>query len=92
MQFPERIGPNKVVAFVHVGQAPGTRPGQGIAITEDRADRYNVHSVWLADPEANRWEGQNGRYGVTWYRALDLMNERARQSLAPTAVSSEKPA
>src|SRR6266496_330124 len=62
--FPQRIGPHRVVAFTRITAGPGTFPVQGIAITKD-GDRFNVHSVWLADAEIGRWEGQNGRYGIT---------------------------
>ncbi|MFG1602869.1 hypothetical protein [Actinoplanes sp. NPDC049265] len=76
LEFPLRIGPHRVVAFTRIGSAPGTRPSQGVAITQDE-DGFNVHSVWLADAEIGRWEGQNGRYGVTWQRALDALVDRA---------------
>lgn len=82
MQFPERIGPHRVVAFARIASAPGTRPHQGIAITEER-DWFNVHTVWLADAEIGRWEGQNGRYGITWPRALSELVERAEGAPPP---------
>jgi hypothetical protein len=82
MQFPERVGVHHVVAFTRITAGPGTFPVQGIAITKD-GDRFNVHSVWLADAEIGRWEGQNGRYGITWSRALGEMVERALDAPAP---------
>lgn len=82
MQFPQRIGPHRVAAFVHLGEAPGMRPDRGIAITKD-GDRFNVHTVWLADGEIGRWEGQNGRYGITWPRALGEMVQRALDAPGP---------
>ncbi|WIM95793.1 hypothetical protein ACTOB_007927 [Actinoplanes oblitus] len=82
MQFPQRIGPDRVVAFIQIGSAPGTQAHQGVAITKDK-DGFNVHSVWLADAEIGRWEAQNGRYGVTWQRALDAMVDRAATSPPP---------
>jgi hypothetical protein len=82
MQFPHRVGPHRVVAFALIGTAPGTRADQGVAITQDE-DGFNVHSVFLADGEIGRWEGLNGRYGVTWQRALDAMVDRAAPSPPP---------
>jgi hypothetical protein len=82
MQFPQRVGVHPVVAFTHITAGPGTFPVQGIAITKD-GDRFNVHSVWLADAEIGRWEGQNGRYGITWPRALGEMVQRALDAPAP---------
>lgn len=76
MQFPERVGPHSVVAFTHIASSAGERAGQGIAITQD-GDRFNVHTVWLADAGTNRWEGVNGRYGVRWPIALGEMVQRA---------------
>ncbi|GIE98955.1 hypothetical protein [Paractinoplanes rishiriensis] len=82
MQIPHSIGPHRVVAFTRIGSDPSTNPDQGIAITRDR-DGFNVHTVFLADREIGRWEGQNGRYGVTWQRALDAMVDRAAPSPPP---------
>jgi hypothetical protein len=82
MQSPERVGAHRVVAFTSITAGPGTYPIQGIAITKD-GDRFNVHSVWLADAEIGRWEGQNGRYGITWPRALGEMVQRALDAPAP---------
>ena len=82
MQSPHRFGVPTVVAFTHITAGPGTFEVQGIAITKD-GTRFNVHSVWLADPETNRWEGQHGRYGITWPRALGEMVQRALDAPAP---------
>jgi hypothetical protein len=82
MQSPERIGVHPVVAFTSITAGPGTYPVQGIAITKDR-DRFNVHSVWLADAKIGRWDGHNGRYGITWPRALGEMVQRAVDASAP---------
>jgi hypothetical protein len=82
VQFPRRVGPYRVVAFTHITAGPGTHPVQGIAITKD-GERFNVHSVWLTCSEIGRWEGQNGRYGITWPRALGEMVQRALDAPAP---------
>lgn len=77
MQFPERVGHHPVVAFTHTAAPEGERDGQGVAITKDREGLFNVHTVWLADCNANRWEGLNGRYGIRWNIALGEMVQRA---------------
>jgi hypothetical protein len=82
VQSPQRVGAHPVVAFTRITAGPGTFPVQGIAITKD-GDRFNVHSVWLADSEIGRWEGQYGRYGITWPRALGEMVQRALNAPAP---------
>lgn len=72
---PRRIAAYPVVAFVRYGHRDGSAAGRGVAITSD-GDQYNVHTVsW--DESAARWEGGNGRYGVTWDAARIEMNRRA---------------
>jgi hypothetical protein len=79
---PDRIGPCPVVAFIRYGRAEGMRPERGAAITADRRDRYNVHTVFW-DESTARWEGQNGRYGVTWPVALNELVDRAEREVQP---------
>ena len=74
-----------VVAFTLKSAGHGERETQGVAITQD-GDRFNIHTVWLADPVANRWEGINGRYGVSWSAALDAMVQRVLDA-PPTPVN-----
>jgi hypothetical protein len=69
MAAPERVAAMRVVAFTLKSTGPSERAVQGVAITQD-GDRFNVHTVWLADPVTNRWEGINGHYGMTWPAAL----------------------
>lgn len=82
MNGPDRLAACPVVAFVRYGAAEGVPPVRGAAITADGAGRYNVHSVFWQENTA-RWDGSNGRYGVTWAVARDAMNRRADADVAP---------
>lgn len=75
MAAPDRVAAMPVVAFTFKAAGDGERQTQGVAITRD-GDRFNVHTVWLADPVTNRWEGTNGHYRVTWPVALSEMAQR----------------
>jgi hypothetical protein len=82
MNAPDRLAACPVVAFVRYGTAEGVPPVRGAAITADGAGRYNVHTVFWHENTA-RWDGSNGRYGVTWDVARDAMNRRADVDVAP---------
>jgi hypothetical protein len=82
MNGPDRIAVCPVVAFIRYGAAEGVQPMRGAAITADGAGRYNVHTVFWQEHTA-RWDGTNGRYGVTWDVARDAMNRRADADVAP---------
>jgi len=78
---PQYIGAFPVVAFAHYGDAPGTRPNRGVAITAE-GDRFNVHTVFFDEPTA-WWEGQNGHYGLPWQAALTELHRRADREPQP---------
>jgi hypothetical protein len=78
---PHRIGAFPVVAFAGYGNAPGTRPNRGVAITAE-SDRFNVHTVFF-DESTARWEGQNGHYGLSWQAARAELNSRADLEAQP---------
>ena len=78
---PDRVGACQVVAFIRYGRAEGMRPERGAAITAD-AGRYNVHTVFWDEATA-RWEGQNGRYRITWPAALAELIDRAKRDEQP---------
>ncbi len=82
MNTPDRLAACPVVAFIRYGAADGVPPVRGAAITADGAGRYNVHTVFWHENTA-RWDGTNGRYGVTWDVARDAMNRRAEADVAP---------
>jgi hypothetical protein len=79
---PDRVGTCPVVAFIRYGRAEGMRPERGAAITADNGGRYNVHTVFW-DESTARWEGQNGRYGITWALALTELIDRAEREVQP---------
>lgn len=79
---PARISAYPMVAFIRYGQAEGMVPLRGGAITAAGLGRYNVHTVFF-DENTARWEGQNGRYGVTWDVARDELNRRAEREAQP---------
>jgi hypothetical protein len=82
MNGPDRIAACPVVAFIRYGAADGVPPMRGAAITADGTGRYNVHTVFWHENTA-RWDGTNGRYGVSWDVARDAMNRRAEADVAP---------
>jgi hypothetical protein len=79
---PDRIASCPVVAFTRCGIGEGVPLLRGAAITADGAGCYHVHSVFWHDRTA-RWDGTNGRYGVSWDVARDTMNERADAETPP---------
>jgi len=82
MNGPDRLAGCPVVAFVRYGVAEGVPPVRGAAITADGAGRYNVHTVFWHENTA-RWDGTNGRYGVTWDVAGNEMARRSDADVAP---------
>jgi hypothetical protein len=78
---PQHIGAFPVVAFIRHGQQPGMQPHRGVAVTAETG-RYNVHTVFWNEDTA-RWEGQNGRYGVSWEAARDDLNDRVDMQAQP---------
>jgi hypothetical protein len=82
MAAPDRVAACPVVAFIRYGRAEGVPPVRGAAVTVDEPGRYNAHSV-LWDERTDRWEAQNGRYGVTWTVAQDELIRRADADVRP---------
>ena len=85
MAVPRRIAGRPVLAFIRYGQAEGATRGRGVAITADcsrRTGRYHVHTVFW-DEFSSRWEGNNGRYDMTWEAARAELNRRADTETQP---------
>jgi hypothetical protein len=82
LNAPDRLAACSVVAFVRYGTVPGVPQVRAAAITADGSGRYNVHTAFWHENTA-RWDALNGRYGVTWDVARDVMNRRAEADVAP---------
>ncbi|MFJ1700450.1 hypothetical protein ACIOHC_36265 [Streptomyces sp. NPDC088252] len=88
-ELPSKINGYPVMAAVRTPSGKGEHVDQGVVIVVDHDGEFNAGTknqfiVWYiaSNPnvECGAWQAMNGRYGLTWSRALEVFGERMKSN------------